>query len=91
MNQIKTYIASQSSPAVARRVLRNIHAACRLIASDPGIGHVREDLTDKPVKFWRVYSYLLVYDPASTPLRVIRLLHGARDVEHLLESTAGPL
>jgi plasmid stabilization system protein ParE len=25
-----------------------------LLASRPGIGHVREDLTDRPLKFWSV-------------------------------------
>ena len=52
----------------------------------PGMGHCRQDLTDRPVKFWGVYSYLIVYDPASLPLTVITVLHGARDVEHLLKN-----
>jgi plasmid stabilization system protein ParE len=37
-------------------------------------------------EFWRVYSYLVVYDSASSPLTVIAVLHGARDVETLLKS-----
>jgi hypothetical protein len=24
------------------------------------IGHIRDDLTDRPLKFWSVYSYLVV-------------------------------
>jgi hypothetical protein len=36
------------------------------------------------VKFWNVYSYLVVYDPASTPLTIVAILHGARDIERLL-------
>jgi len=55
------------------------------LAETPHIGHLREDLTTRPVKFWGVYSYLIVYDPASAPLTVVAVLHGARDVEHLLK------
>jgi hypothetical protein len=31
-----------------------------------------------------VYSYLIVYDPASSPTRILTVLHGARDLETLL-------
>jgi hypothetical protein len=43
-------------------------------------------LTDRPVKFWGVYSCLVVYDPASSPLTVIAVLHGARDVAQILKN-----
>ncbi len=52
----------------------------------PEMGHTREDLTRRQLKFWSVFSYLLVYDPESKPLTVIAVLHGARDVEHLLKN-----
>jgi len=45
-----------------------------------------KDLTDRPLKFWSVYSYLVVYDPASRPLTIVAVLHGARDVELLLKN-----
>ena len=50
----------------------------------PGIGHWRHDLTDEPVKFFSVYSYLIVYRPNTEPLQVIAILHGRRDIERLL-------
>ncbi len=28
-----------------------------MLAENPGIGHTREDLTDRPVRFWKVFSY----------------------------------
>jgi plasmid stabilization system protein ParE len=37
------------------------------------------------VKYWSVYSYLIVYDAASAPVTIIAVLHGARDVERLLK------
>ena len=41
----------------------------------------------KALKFWTVYSYLVVYDPDSRPLTIVAVLHGARDVEQLLKPT----
>jgi antitoxin ParD1/3/4/toxin ParE1/3/4 len=55
-----------------------------LLGSDPGIGHAREDLTDRPLKFCPVYAYLVVYDPETKPVQIIRVLHGMRDVEEIL-------
>lgn len=37
------------------------------------------------LKFWCVYSYLVVYDPESRPLTIVAVLHGARDVGELLK------
>jgi len=50
------------------------------LASNPGLGHTRRDLTSKPVRFWPVYSYLIIYDAETQPLEVIRILSGYRDV-----------
>jgi len=55
------------------------------LAEMPGKGHVREDLTDDEVLFWPVYRYLVVYRPGTAPLEVVRVLHGARDVERILD------
>jgi toxin ParE1/3/4 len=63
-----------------------IYDAVGRLAETPGIGHTRQDLTDRPVKFWSVYSYLIVYDSESRPLTIVAVLHGARDVEQLLKT-----
>jgi toxin ParE1/3/4 len=77
------FVADDSVEA-ALRVLGLLEQAFEQLAETPDMGHTREDLTDRPVKFWRVFSYLIVYEPTSVPLTVIAVLHGARDVEHLL-------
>jgi plasmid stabilization system protein ParE len=80
---ISDFISADSIDA-AMKVVFALEDAFLLLASRPGIGHVREDLTSRPLKFWSVYSYLVVYDPASDPLTIIAVLHGARDVAHIL-------
>jgi plasmid stabilization system protein ParE len=79
------FIAPENLQA-ADRLQAELLAACQRIADKPGMGHWRRDLTDKPVRFFTVRkTYLIVYDPASEPLAVIRVLHGARDVSAQLE------
>lgn len=74
----------RDSPKAARGVLARIRGAMTRLAENPWIGHMREDLADTSLRFWSVYSYLIVYRPQSQPLQIIRVLHGARDVRSVL-------
>ena len=54
-----------------------------ILASRPYAGHSRPDLTTLAVTFWtmpRFVRYLIVYDPVSDPLRILRILHAARNL-----------
>ena len=86
VDEIADFIAEESVDA-AIRVLDALEDAFQQLAEMPEMGHTREDLTDRPVKFWSVFSYLVVYDPASRPMTVLAVLHGARDVAKLLQHT----
>ena len=68
------------SPRNALKVFDKIHAAAQLLADMPLMGHAREDVTDKPVRFWSVYKYLIVYRPERKPLEILRIIHGMRDL-----------
>lgn len=84
--EIWSYIA-QDNPAAADRVEDAIHQACELVARAPLAGTVRKDLTSLPVRFWVVPpfpNYFLVYDAATNPLQIIRVLHGARNIPSIL-------
>jgi toxin ParE1/3/4 len=82
IREIWSYIAADSVKA-ARKVRLALLDACQRLAENPRIGHVREDLTDQPVLFWPVGSYLIIYDPTIKPLSIVRVVHGARDVPSL--------
>ena len=70
---IRGYLVRQGGKRLARYVLQEIAAAFRLLASHPEAGHLRQDLTPLPVKFWSVFSYLIVYDPAARPIAIVRV------------------
>jgi plasmid stabilization system protein ParE len=84
IDEIGAYIAQDNVDA-ALKVYDAFEEAFVLLGERPGLGHSREDLTDRPLRFWSVFSYLVVYDPESRPLTIIAVLHGARDVEKLLK------
>ncbi len=84
LDQIRRYLLQKAGPTIARKVVKDIRSALMLLGNEPGAGHVREDLTSWPLKFWPVYSYLIVYDPETKPVQIIRVLHGMRDVAEIL-------
>ena len=83
LNDIWDYIANDNIEA-ADRVLDALDNAMIKLAKNPGIGHRRDELTDKRHRFLLVYSYLIVYRHETKPLRIIRVLHAARDVQSIL-------
>lgn len=66
-------------------MMQRFREAFRKLTEQPGIGHIREDLTDEPFCFWSVGAYLIIYRPDTAPLEILRVLHGSRDLTSLLE------
>lgn len=85
LRAIQTYLVAEAGARLARKVMHEIREAIRFLASHPAAGHLRQDLADYPLRFWPVYSYLVIYDPSRKPIEVLRILHGAQDVATLLE------
>jgi toxin ParE1/3/4 len=56
LDQIKNFLVEKAGPTTTRRVLKDIRQAMELLAKSPGLGHSREDLTNRPLKFWPIYS-----------------------------------
>ncbi|HZE23027.1 MAG TPA: type II toxin-antitoxin system RelE/ParE family toxin [Blattabacteriaceae bacterium] len=82
--EIWRYVKKQSSSEMADRVESVILDRIGFLVKNPGAGHWRRNLTEQPVKFFPVYSYLVVYRPETKPLQVVSILHGRRDVQQIL-------
>ena len=83
---IAEHVRTESSERAAEKVVLDLQRAFRLLAENPGIGHVREDLTSNTaVRVWAVLSYLVVFKPDETPLAVIAIAHGARNPKTIAE------
>jgi plasmid stabilization system protein ParE len=87
LDVIWNYIAADSMDA-ANRVESAILAACSGLARRPQLGSKRIEITPLPVRFWTVSrfpNFIVVYRPQTSPLQVIAVLHGKRDIKKFLE------
>jgi len=83
LHEILNYIADDSIDA-ADKVLARFIEVFELLGENPDIGHVREDLTSVPVRFFPVYSYLVIYAANTSPVEVVRVLGAAQDIQAIL-------
>ena len=84
IEELLAYIARDGLSA-AENVHTRLVTAFQRIGRNPALGHFREDLTPKPIRFWSVYSYLIVYRPDTKPVEIIRVLSNSRHIPALLE------
>ena len=77
------YIAQDDIDA-ADRVRHAIREAVDTLVTLPGMGHRRDDVADETLRFWPVFSYLIVYRPQTDPLEIVRVISGYRDIAALL-------
>jgi antitoxin ParD1/3/4/toxin ParE1/3/4 len=80
LESIGEYLAETAGAEQAVEVVSRIRLEFQKLAEMPGIGHYREDLLDQRYRFWRVYSYLIVYRWETDPIRIIAVVHGARNL-----------
>jgi len=86
LNEIWQYLSEEASVEVADRTLQKLAEAFASLASMPGKGHRREDLTGLPLHFLLVEPYLVIYQRDASPLAIHAVLHGARDLPPILDA-----
>lgn len=84
LRDIRDHIA-RDDPDTARQVLNDIRAAIQRLVDLPHLGHVRQDLADEQLRVWTVHTYLVIYLPDTSPLQVVRVLSGYRDLTAILD------
>lgn len=83
LDQIWKRIAQRNGVNVADRIEQELHEAMQLLADNPRAGHIRPDVKSPEYLFWSVYSFVIAYRPATNPLTISRVVHGARDFKKL--------
>ena len=68
----------------ARKIVGELDETLTHLSDLPRMGRARPDLTDEAVFFFPFYSWLIIYEPDSVPLRVIRIASAYRDSKNLL-------
>ena len=91
LNRQYAYLVEEASIAIAERFLHAVYEALDRLVSIPGIGSPQEHRAPrlKGLRMWSVpgfRDYLVYYvDDPDEGIEVIRVLHGARDIERMLE------
>jgi toxin ParE1/3/4 len=80
-----------SDPEAAVRFVEGVRETERMLLADPGIGATREfdNAALVGIRFHLVRGfrkYLIFYLPRSDGIEVVRVLHGARDLETIFDS-----
>src|SRR4051812_30995139 len=81
---IRRYLETEAGQDTADRIETIIRSKFASLADFPDTGHRRQALTSADVRFFSVYSYLIVYRPETKPLQVVSDLHANRDVSKIL-------
>ena len=68
----------ERSPAAADRLATGIDDACQRLATQPGVGRMRDDLSPG-LRTVVVEKYLIFFRVTDDEVIVVRILHAARD------------
>jgi len=78
LDEIWEFIATDSLDA-ADRVLQEIYETINSLVPFPKSGHVRPDLSSRPLRFHLVRDFLIAYAPEENPLAILAIIHGRRN------------
>jgi len=93
LRQFRYYQLEKEIPEVARRFLDAVESAVDLLRRTPGIGAPKQIANPllAGLRSWPIPSFPAVriyYIYAGNELRIVRVLHGKRDIHPLLEETS---
>jgi plasmid stabilization system protein ParE len=84
IDTIWLYLLEKEGVETADRIVTELFEGFYRLADIPNSGRRRADLTSRGVLFYRVFFYLLIYQPGSNPLQILGVLHGKRNVSRIL-------
>lgn len=82
IDQIWFYIA-RDNPKAADGVIESFHYHFRSLARHPRLGRARENLAPS-LRSFPIGSYVLFYRPTESAIEIVRVLHGAREIQRSL-------
>lgn len=84
LHSIAEYLLDQAGVAIAHAVINEFHRDFSLLGLFPQLAP-RKPKLHKSVRIWTRHPYLIVYTDRTKPLRILRVLHAARDVNNLVD------
>lgn len=84
LEEIYDYIALDNIEA-AERLKERLQKRWRAAAENPGIGRKRDEWRQN-LRSVREGNYLILYHQIEDGIEIVRVVHGARDIEALFET-----
>jgi len=87
--EIATYL-SRDGLSIAERFLDAVESTFQTLGRTPliGVPHAGSKHSQTGLRRWRVRgfeNFMIFYHPLSNGIEIVRVLHGARDIESLFE------
>jgi antitoxin ParD1/3/4/toxin ParE1/3/4 len=83
LEDVLGFVADRDGVQRALHVHGKFVEAFELLAFQPGSGTTRPKLTGQRVRWWPVFKWIVIYDPTSSPISILRVIHGARELDRL--------
>jgi plasmid stabilization system protein ParE len=80
---------AEDSPDAAHSLRERFYDGFRTLGRSPGIGHYHDELLGRQYRFWNLYPYVIVYAWETTPIQIVSIVHGARDLATFLTLREG--
>lgn len=71
---------AEDNPDTAERLRAEFYDRLQSLGRSPGIGHYQDELLSRKYRFRNFYSYVVAYVWEAKPIRVVSVVHGARDL-----------
>ena len=94
LRQFRWYLVEQDAADAAFRFVESVEASVEQLVRMPNMGAPREIRNPalKGLRLWPVKDFdefLIFYVVAGDTVRVIRILHGKRDIDRILKKESG--
>jgi antitoxin ParD1/3/4/toxin ParE1/3/4 len=70
---------------LADRIENELHDLFATLARMPAMGHKRQDLRHRDLRFFPLYSFMVAYQPDEVPLVIVGVLRGKRNFKKALK------
>lgn len=90
IDEATIYLAREASVEIGLRFFDAAHKTFRALLDTPGMGKIKKVNNPKlaSIRQWRVTGFekhLIFYRAGSTGIEIVRVLHGARNIDRVLE------
>jgi plasmid stabilization system protein ParE len=82
IHDIDDWVVEHFGAEFADRTQAKLYDTFDLLTDFPQMGSLRPDIESRPVRFFLLKPYWIVYQP-GTPLLIHRIYHAARDLNRL--------